>query len=428
MKYNHPLYNEKCRLVCEALAKAVGSRKGVIGWQTDNEFHLSSDYSDLTKNDWKKWLETRYGTIENLNKIWATNLWSQKYDSFDQIPMNKTGTWHHPSLRMDWKSFSSDQVVAFQDIQLKAIRKYSTLPITHDGMPGNTIEYPDLFENLDFMATNFYHNFSVYNRVQINFDRLRGYGKGMHWVFETAPNYSGGGPKGMNWFIHQPDGALRSIMWTHYALGGQGTMFWLWRQHPAGHEMPHGSFVSSWGKPVANFSELSNLGAELEKNSDELMKSEVKQAEIGMLFSHTSVRGYKIETNSGKAVNYYTDVTSKFYRPLSDAFLSRDVIHEGVDIDKYKMLVMPMAPVLPDELKERLKMCADANRPHAGAAATVRDAEGFVQVTVRDVCAEFARRCQAHQRVEICAIHVNLPAVTVDDLAQLDGELGGLGR
>ena len=63
VKYNHPLYNEKCRLVCEALAKAVGSRKGVIGWQTDNEFHLSSDYSDLTKNDWKKWIRTTSGIV-----------------------------------------------------------------------------------------------------------------------------------------------------------------------------------------------------------------------------------------------------------------------------------------------------------------------------------------------------------------------------
>ena len=57
----------------------------------------------------------------------------------------------------------------------------------------------------------------------------------------------------------------------------------------------------------------------------------------------------------------------------------------------------------------------DADRAHARAAAAVRDAEGLVQVEVADVGAELGGPGQADQRVHVGAVHVDLPAVLVDD-------------
>lgn len=353
--FSSEVYRSFSRKICTELGREFGSKAGVIAWQTDNEFSLSPDYSEETRLKWVDWLADKYGSIDTLNRIWATNLWSMEYHDFSQIPMAKPGTWHHPSLRMDWQQFTSDQIVEFQQIQLDALRKHSRIPITHDAMPGQKIIYPDLFANLDFMTTNFYHNFSVYNRVQMNFDRLRGYGKGMHWVFETAPNYSGGGPKGKTWFIHQPDGAMRSIIWSNYAMGGQGTLFWLWRQHPAGQEMPHGSFISSWGKPAANFEQLKQLGRELKEQSDFLINSPVEKADIAIVYSHKAAMGFTVENSTSADIRYYTDWTQRFYRPMSDAFLHRDVIHEWVDPAGYKVIVAPMLPALSGSYVQKLR-------------------------------------------------------------------------
>src|SRR3546814_8649982 len=57
---------------------------------------------------------------------------------------------------------------------------------------------------------------------------------------------------------------------------------------------------------------------------------------------------------------------------------------------------------------------------HAGAAATVRDAEGLVQVEVRDVRTPLAGPGDADQGVHVGAVGVYLPAVLVHDLADLD--------
>ena len=78
-------------------------------------------------------------------------------------------------------------------------------------------------------------------------------------------------------------------------------------------------------------------------------------------------------------------------------------------------------------------MCAYADRAHARATATVGNTKGFVQVEVRYIGAEFPRCRQSYQCIQVGAIHVYLPAVLVDKVAQFDDGLfeyamgGGVG-
>jgi beta-galactosidase GanA len=352
--YASEKYRIFSRRICENMADALGAHPALIGWQTDNEFNLAPDYSAETRKRWHGWLKQKFGTIENLNRQWVTQLWSQQYDAFEQIPMPVKKVWHHPSLLFNWNAFNNDLIVEFQDIQLNAIRKYSKVPVTHDGMPGQAVDYEKLFRNLDFMAVNNYHSFEAYDLIQSNYDRMRGYGKGMHWLFETAPNYSGGGAKGHTWFLHQPDGSLHAALWMNYALGGQGAMYWLWRQHPAGQEMVHGSVLSAWGKPAANYQDIKQLGEDLQKASDFLMQAPVAPAKAAMVWCHQNLAGLSFE-NYASGLDYYQDWTYRFYRPYADAYIHRDVIAQSASLEPYKLLFVPLAPYLTADLRQRLK-------------------------------------------------------------------------
>ena len=68
---------------------------------------------------------------------------------------------------------------------------------------------------------------------------------------------------------------------------------------------------------------------------------------------------------------------------------------------------------------EGRKMRLQADRPHAGTAAAVRDGEGLVQVHVADVGADAGRRGQADLGVEVGAVHVHLAAVLAWTIAQM---------
>ena len=68
---------------------------------------------------------------------------------------------------------------------------------------------------------------------------------------------------------------------------------------------------------------------------------------------------------------------------------------------------------------ERCQVGLGRDRADAGAAAAVRDAEGLVQVQVRDVAAEHAGLGQPDQGVEVGAVDVDLAAGGVDRVADL---------
>ncbi len=349
--YSSKIYREYCEKICSKMAQEFGNEPGLIGWQTDNEFSLAPDYSQETRQIWIDWLKNRYKSIENLNHLWCTDLWSQTYQKFEQIQMPTSFVNNHPSLKLAWTRFTNDMIVQFQDIQINAIRKFSKLPITHDGMPGQPVDYEKLFKNLDFAAINNYHSFEAYDLIQSNYDRLRGFQKGFHWLFETAPNYSGGG---QTWYLHQIPGSMKAALWMNYASGGQGAMFWLWRQHRSGQEMTHGSILSAWGEETANYQEIKELGQELQKSSSFLMNNPVSKADVAILYSHDSQNGLQIEEYAN-GIKYYKDWTYRFYRAAADAYLIRDVIYPSADLSQYKMLFIPLLPIISEEFNIRLK-------------------------------------------------------------------------
>jgi len=352
--YTSEIYRRKSVQICEKMAQEFGNKPGVIGWQTDNEFGHTPDYSEETKKRFHAWLKSKYGTIQNLNRAWSTVLWSQEYNKFEQIVLPRGEQWYHPSLRFEWDRFTNDMINEYQDLQIQAIRKYSKLPITHDGTPGQNVDYEKLFKKLDYMSHNNYHSFEAYDRIVSNNDRMRGYGKGFYWLFETAPNHSGGGSKGQTWRLHDHPNSMNAALWMQYAMGAQGTMFWLWRQHPAGQEMVHGAVLHNWGAPFANFNDLKRLGAELKQTSDFLMNNPVAKADIAIVYSHEADIAFRIEQYASE-IKYYTDWTTNAYLPLLDAHLHRDVITPSYPIEGYKMIFVPFMPYVPEAFKAKLK-------------------------------------------------------------------------
>ena len=68
-------------------------------------------------------------------------------------------------------------------------------------------------------------------------------------------------------------------------------------------------------------------------------------------------------------------------------------------------------------------MCADAYGSYTGAATTVGDTEGFVQVEVGDIAAELAGLADADHGVEVGAVYIDLAAVVVNDFTDLTDSL-----
>ena len=91
----------------------------------------------------------------------------------------------------------------------------------------------------------------------------------------------------------------------------------------------------------------------------------------------------------------------------------------GAALDRPDPLAVLGARVQRVRREERHQVFRDRHRPHPGSAAAVWDAEGLVQVQVRDVPAELSRLGQAEERVQVRPVDVDLATVLVDQRAHV---------
>ena len=148
--FSHEGYREECVRIVTLMAERYGKNPNVGAWQTDNEYSChdtTHSYSESARSAFKNWLRVQYpgdgndGDISALNEAWGNVFWSMEYENFDQIDLpNLTVTQPNPSHVLDFRRFSSDQVVSFNRLQTAIIKSYSDAPIAHNFM-GKTTEF-----------------------------------------------------------------------------------------------------------------------------------------------------------------------------------------------------------------------------------------------------------------------------------------------
>ncbi|MEE3499908.1 beta-galactosidase [Acidiphilium acidophilum] len=115
--FSSPIYRDEACRIAAAMAQRYGNHPAIKIWQIDNEYGCHStvvSYSAAAAAAFRDWLAARYGTIEALNQAWGNVFWSMEYPDFDAIdPPVATVTEANPAHRLDWRRFSSDQVVKF---------------------------------------------------------------------------------------------------------------------------------------------------------------------------------------------------------------------------------------------------------------------------------------------------------------------------
>ena len=124
------------------MGERYGRHPHVAAWQTDNEYdcHATTlSYSDAARRAFRDWLAQRYQSPDALNRAWGNVFWSMEYRDWDEIDLpNLTVTEPNPSHVMDFRRFSSDQVVRFNRAQTEIIRKLTDRPLIHNYM-GRTL-------------------------------------------------------------------------------------------------------------------------------------------------------------------------------------------------------------------------------------------------------------------------------------------------
>lgn len=351
--FSHPGYREECAHIVTMIAQGVKQHPALGAWQIDNEFgchDTTLSYSRAALLGFREWLKAKYETAEALNTAWGNVFWSMEYSDFDEIDLpNQTPADANPTHWMEFRRYSSDQVIAFNKVQVDVIRAITpNIPITHNYMAGMTaFDHHRIGRDLDFASWDSYPLGSVSVRGSpdrraryalqgdpdlqaFHHDLYRGVGKSRFWVMEQQP-----GP--VNWAAHNTDplpGMVRLWTWEAFAHGAETVSYFRWRQAPFAQEQMHAGLLRPDDQPAPAKAEARKLADEI--GSLGTLPSP-QPADCAIVFDYESCWAWEIQPQSRGFSHLETALA--LYRHLRKLALDVDILPpETDDLSAYKLV------------------------------------------------------------------------------------------
>lgn len=356
---NNPTYVRYSLRIAEKMAQEFGRDPNVIGWQIDNEI-AAFDYGCFCTHcvrAFEEHLRRRYGTIDELNRRWDLNLFSQAYDDFSQIPQPKPHTWHSPHLKYEWAVFHAESHIRFIEQQAAVLRRYTDAPIGTDMMPVFNQDHEKMNRFLDVVQYNHYDDPKSIGRELFWFDYMRTLRERPFWVTETATCWNGSTSTPSDF---REEGFCYLNSWLPIVLGAEANLYWLWRQHWGGHELMHGAVLYASGRPMHIFPEVQRVSADYRKCADFLSDTRVV-SDFAIMASTTAdylMKQQEVvwEPDAHQWETAYTKRLYRAYRPIAQMGVRPDVIAPGHALEPYRILFTPFLLTLEmEQLPQRIE-------------------------------------------------------------------------
>ncbi len=351
-----PIYKAKSGQLAAKLAERYGKHPAIKMWHVNNEYgcHNPICYCDVSALAWREWLKKRYSNLEELNLAWGTNFWSQRYHSWDEVlPPRETptGTYPNPSMTLDYRRFSNDQILDLYLNERDIIRGFDSVnPITTNFMSmkhTSVLDYWQWAKEVDFVATDHYlmaDDERNYIDLAFQADLTRGFAGGKPWLLMEHSTSA------VNWQernIPKAQGEMLANSLSHVARGSNGAMFFQWRQSISGSEKFHSAMVPHTGEKSRIWHNVKELGAKLQELKA-LAGSETEIAEVAMIFDYQSWWALSQRNLPSTSISY-PELAHDWYRALWELGLRVDFVAPGssaAELSNYKVVLAPMLYLL----------------------------------------------------------------------------------
>lgn len=368
--FSHEGYRRESASIVTLMAERYGKHPHVAAWQTDNEYachDTTLSYSASALKAFRNWLAQKYQSTAALNRVWGNVFWSMDYDSFDDINLpNLTVTEANPAHVMDFRRFSSDQVISYNRIQTDIIRKHSSAPVAHNYMGRITdFDHFGTGADLDIAAWDSYPLGFLSDRLEVtpdhkrrfarqgdpdlqafHHDLYRAVGKGRWWIMEQQP-----GP--VNWAPYNPDplpGMARLWAWEAFAHGAETVCYFRWRQAPFAQEQMHAGLLRSDSVAAPAHDEAAQVARELTQMPD----AGTAAAPVALVFDYASAWAWETQPQ-GRDFDYFR-LTFAFYKGLRRLGLNVDIIAPDTgDLSQYRLVLAPGVATLSAQLLTALE-------------------------------------------------------------------------
>lgn len=358
-----PVFREYALKLCRAMAEHYKGNPYVVAWHVSNEYgcHNRFDYSEDAEHAFQQWCEERYGTIDAVNDAWGTAFWAQRMNDFSEIVPPRfigDGNFMNPGKLLDFKRFSSDALKAFYIAERDALAEITPdLPLTTNFMvsaSGSVLDYDDWGDEVDFVSNDHYFIPGEAHLDELAFSAslVDGIARKDPWFLMEHSTSA------VNWreinYRKEPGQLVRDSL-AHVAMGADAVCYFQWRQSKAGAEKFHSAMVPHAGEDSAVFRDVCELGADLNKLSDEgILGSRLAKSRVAVVFDYESEWATEHTATPTQHV-HHVDEPLAWFRALADQGVTADVVPVRGAWDDYEMVVLPSVYLLSEETTRRVR-------------------------------------------------------------------------
>ena len=335
-----PNYVREISFLADVMTKRYAHNPAVIAVGYDNEIGNGfMSYSEADRQRFIVWLRKKYGTVEELNKAWATQRWSRRLNSFEDVDL-PLADGPGPSERfLDLHRYWSDVSIARLK-ELDAIRRRNmpnvpAISNLWDTAPRRGFDYLSTYKSyVSYGAEGFYPG----DPVSGAFGALMTKGDLDTPIWFNEFTAGGGG------FYGTP-GRSRMYAYLGLVIGAQGTLAWTFNSHLGGEEQALFGLLDHDGTPSWKVDEFARMASEF-RDLEKYGFPRYPHPEVAIAYSFDSFIDSHPNGPSNTTLQYfapsYTDQVQSAFEPLFKANIDTAIINIGHDsLSRYKLVVIP---------------------------------------------------------------------------------------
>ncbi|GCE12176.1 beta-galactosidase [Tengunoibacter tsumagoiensis] len=347
-----PVFRRLAANLVRQLAERYGNHPALLNWHISNEYYGSATegkdpcYCERCQARFRQWLQTRHGSLEQLNRDWMTAFWGHTYTDWEQVTMPGPYTDQGVQGQMvDFLTFVSDMYLECYLNEQEILREITPeIPITTNFLGVfRRLDLSRWAPHLDVMSYDSYPARTTHPAdIAFQHDVMRSLKGGQPFILMEQT------PSQVQWMAQNPlkrPGVMRLLSYQAIAHGANAIQYFQWRQSRGSSEMFHGAIVAHAGHEHTRvFQEITKLGTELGALSTGPGKGLLEArnlARVALLFSWSNWWNVEFRPGPSDQIRYMDEVL-QYYRALWKENIAVDIISPDTDLTPYKLVVAPL--------------------------------------------------------------------------------------
>ncbi len=343
-----PTYRAYSVRLAAKLAERYGRLESLVAWHVSNEYYEAC-WCDACEAGFRRWLERKYGSIENVNRAWNAAFWGHTYYSFEDVvlPSHLSEEWGanrtiFQGMSLDWRRYNSDNILETFKAERDALKAVTPgVPVTTNLMGLYPwLDYRAWAREMDFISwDNYPAPDDPWTVTALRHAAMRGLKDGMPFaLMEQTPSVTNWQPYNA---LKRP-GVMRLQSYQAVANGADTVMFFQMRRSRGACEKFHGAVIDHGGHGDTRvFREVARLGRELRALGSKTLGTRAK-ARCAVMFDWDTWWALMLTAGPTVDLDYPAEI-HRYWAAFARANIACDVVFADSSLDGYEIVAAPCA-------------------------------------------------------------------------------------